>query len=189
VVLPEEPTTPPETAASLEPSASEAGLQPEVSGPTEAAGAAEAEVIPPDLLLLRKQKERAEVLRNLIAEEGKTFPPHTSKPTSKSWYRLVIGFILLAALIGTLIFVPAPPAGEGALPAPALALQENLEALAAGDKVLVVLDYQPATSFELEQMAVPTLQFLTERGVTLELLTTQPSRPMAGGKGSHRQRA
>ena len=165
-----------EAAEILEPIVAELGMQPEVSVPPEESETAEEQSVAQDLLLLRSQKERAEVLRNLIAEEGKAFPPaHKPKIPHKSWYRLVIGLIMLAALIGTLLFVPSPPLKEGAAPAHVIALQEAMQALGAGDRVLVVLDYQPATSRELESMAAPVLQFIAERGVAWQLLVTQPS--------------
>ena len=165
-----------EAAEILEPIVAEVGMQPEVSLPPEESEAAEERRVAQDLLLLRSQKERAEVFRNLIAEEGKAFPPaHKSKSSHKSWYRLVIGLLMLAALIGTLLFVPPPAFKEGAVPAHVIALQEAMQALGAGDKVLVVLDYQPATSREMESMAVPVLQFIAERGVSWQLLVTQPS--------------
>jgi len=165
-----------EAAEILEPIVAEVGMQPEVSLPPEESEAAEEQRVAQDLLLLRSQKERAEVFRNLIAEEGKAFPPaHKPKSSHKSWYRLVVGLLMLAALIGTLLFVPPPALKEGAVPAHVIALQEAMQALGAGDKVLVVLDYQPATSREMESMAVPVLQFIAERGVSWQLLVTQPS--------------
>lgn len=172
----EEPIQEPEAAEILEPIVAEFGMQPDVSVPPEESETAEEQSVAQDLLLLRSQKERAEVLRNLIAEEGKAFPPaHKLKSPHKSWYRLVIGLIMLAALIGSLLFVPPPALKEGTEPAHVIALQEAMQALDAGDKVLVVLDYQPATSRELESMAAPVLQFIAERGVDWQLLMTQPS--------------
>jgi hypothetical protein len=88
---------------------------------------------------------------------------------------LVVGLFLLAALIGTLLFVPPPTLKESAAPAHVIALQEALQVLGSGDKVLVVLDYQPATSRELESMAAPVLQFIAERGVDWQMIATQPS--------------
>jgi len=170
------PTQEPKAPEILEPIIEELGMQPEVSVPPEESKIAEEQSVAQDLLLLRSQKERAEVLRNLIAEEGKAIPPaHKPKSSHKSWYRLVVGLFLLAALIGTLLFVPPPTLKESAAPAHVIALQEVLQALGSGDKVLVVLDYQPATSRELESMAAPVLQFIAERGVDWQLLVTQPS--------------
>jgi hypothetical protein len=170
------PTQEPKAPEILEPIIEELGMQPEVSMLPEESETAEERSVAQDLLLLRNQKERAEVLRNLIAEEGKAFPPaHKPKSPPKSWYRLVVGLFLLAALIGTLLFVPPPTLKESAAPAHVIALQEALQALGSGDKVLVVLDYQPATSRELESMAAPVLQFIAERGVDWQMIATQPS--------------
>ena len=143
-----------EAAEILEPIVAEVGMQPEVSLPPEESEAAEEQRVAQDLLLLRSQKERAEVFRNLIAEEGKAFPPaHKPKSSHKSWYRLVIGLLMLAALIGTLLFVPPPAFKEGAVPAHVIALQEAMQTLGAGDKVLVVLitNLLPAVRWNLWQ--------------------------------------
>jgi hypothetical protein len=172
----EAPVQEQEAAEILEPIVEELGMLPEVSVPPEESEITEDQSVGQDLLLLRSQKERAELLRNLIAEEGKAFlPAHKPKSPHNSWYRLVVGLFLLAALIGTLLFVPPPPLREGAAPAHVIALQEALQTLEAGDKVLVVVDYQPATNRELESMAAPLLQFLAERGVDWQLVATQPS--------------
>jgi hypothetical protein len=58
---------------------------------------------------------------------------------------------------------------------PAIALSDQIQTLTENDKVLIVLDYQAATSRELESLAAPLLEQLHTQGANLVYLTTQPS--------------
>lgn len=171
----EAPVLESEAAKMLEPVLETLGMSAGEELPASEANFAE-ENLPPDLLLLRSQKERADLFHQLIEGEGRTFPPSQSHPpTKKGSYHLVVSLFLLLALIVTLIFVPSTPAIEGELPPHAIAMQEALQELQAGDKALLVLDYRAATHGELELMAVSLLQFLAERGVSWQLVATQPN--------------
>ena len=129
-----------------------------------------------DLLLLRRQKENAQILMNLIAEEGQGLPPaKTQRVSGRGWYRIILGAFLLLVLAAVLVFVPEAKPAQIQNPAPAVALKEALGRLEKGDKVLVVLEYQAATSAELEQMAAPALNALHTRGTELQFLTTHPN--------------
>ena len=130
----------------------------------------------PDLLLLRSQRERAELLKTLIGEEGQPPPPLKTQRTAKSgWKRFSLAMLLLIALIATIIIAPDTAPGTARLSAPALAFQDHLEAMNPDDRVLVVIDYQAATSPELEQMAAPVLQKLEEDHIQWQPMTTQPN--------------
>jgi len=54
-------------------------------------------------------------------------------------------------------------------------LSDQIQALAENDQVLVVLDYQAATSPELEALTAPLLEQLQTKGAKLAIVTTQPS--------------
>jgi len=129
-----------------------------------------------DLLLLRRQKENAQILMNLIGEEGRGLPPaKTQRVSGRGWYRFILGIFLLLVLAAVLVFVPEAKPGQVENPAPAAALKEALGRLASGDKVLVVLEYQAADSAELEQITAPVLKALQTRGVEMQFLTTHPN--------------
>jgi len=129
-----------------------------------------------DLLLLRRQKENAQILMNLIGEEGRGLPPaKTQRVSGRGWYRFILGVFLLLVLAAVLVFVPEAKPGQVENPAPAAALKEALGRLASGDKVLVVLEYQAADSAELEQITAPVLKALQTRGVEMQFLTTHPN--------------
>ena len=140
----------------------------------ERAGAGEE--ISADLLLLRRQKESAQTLLNLIDEEGKGPPPaKTQRPGGRGWSRFILGSFLLLVLAAVLFFAPETKPRDWENPAPAVALKDRLRALEKGDLVLVVQEYQAATSAEMEQIAVPVLRDMQTRGVELQFLTTHPN--------------
>jgi len=129
-----------------------------------------------DLLLLRRQKENAQILMNLIGEEGKGLPPaKTPREGSRGWYRFILGAFLLLVLIAVIVFVPQARPATYENPTPAVALKDALNALKNGDKVLVVQEYQAAASAEMEQVSAPVLRALEERGIALQFLTTHPN--------------
>lgn len=129
-----------------------------------------------DLLLLRSQRERAELLKTLVGEEGQPPPPLKNQRTVKSgWKRFSLAMLLLIALIATIIITPDTAPGTARLSAPALAFQDHLEAMNPDDRVLVVIDYQAATSPELEQMAAPVLQKLEVDHIQWKPMTTHPN--------------
>ncbi len=137
---------------------------------------ASSEELSADLLLLRRQKENAQILMNLIGEEGQGLPPaKTQRVSGRGWYRFILGAFLLVVLALVLVFVPEAKPKQLENPAPAVAIQDVLGRLEKGDKVLVVFEYQAATSAELEQIAAPVLSSLHTRGAELQFLTTHPN--------------
>jgi len=77
-----------------------------------------------DLLLLRRQKENAQILMNLIGEEGRGLPPaKTQRVSGRGWYRFILGIFLLLVLAAVLVFVPEGKPRQFENPAPAAALK------------------------------------------------------------------
>ena len=99
-----------------------------------------------DLILLRDQRERAQVLSNIIEQEGRRTLSvlHEKKPQSKLG-RLILALLLIAGIVISLILGPAQGISMPESPAAAL-FGEKLSQLGSGDLVLVVLDYQAASS-------------------------------------------
>jgi len=171
----EEPTESPKTPE-IKPVIEELGLASEVSALDLEERPASSETLSADLLLLRKQKESAQILMNLIGEEGKGLPPaKTPREGSRGWYRFILGAFLLLVLIAVIVFVPQARPATYENPTPAVALKDALNALKNGDKVLVVQEYQAAASAEMEQVSAPVLGALEERGIALQFLTTHPN--------------
>ncbi len=132
--------------------------------------------MPPDLLLLRDQQDRASLLASLIEQEGRvTAGKQPSRKPSGRAGRLAVALLLLIGLIVSILIGPAAIPPETPKSIPAIALSDQIQALAENDQVLIVLDYQAATSRELEALAAPLLEQLHTRGAELAILTTQPS--------------
>jgi len=144
--------------------------------PEEEEQPADSAAVPPDLLLLRDQQDRASLLASLIEEEGRVTAGKQAirKPSGRAG-RLVVALLLLFGLIVSILISPAAIPTDTPRSLPALALSDQIQTLVENDKVLVVLDYQAATSRELESLTVPLLAQLQTRGAQLSFLTTQPS--------------
>ncbi|MDI9531023.1 MAG: hypothetical protein WBJ23_03325 [Anaerolineaceae bacterium] len=134
------------------------------------------DAVPPDLLLLRDQQNRASLLASLIEEEGRVTAGKQAapKPVSKIGH-LAVALLLLVGLIVSVLIGPAALPADAPRSLPMAALQERVQNLAEGDKVLVLLDYHAAASRELEALAAPILADLHARGISLTFLTSQPS--------------
>ncbi len=128
-----------------------------------------------DLILLRDQRERAQVLSNIIEQEGRRTLSvlHEKKPQSKLG-RLILALLLIAGIVISLILGPAQGISMPESPAAAL-FGEKLSQLGSGDLVLVVLDYQAASSTEIEALTKPILKTLQDKEVEIRLVTAQPN--------------
>ena len=132
--------------------------------------------VPPDLLLLRDQQDRASLLASLIEQEGRvTAGKQTIRKPSGRAGRLAVALLLIIGLVVSILIGPAAMPTDTPKSIPAMALSEQVQNLAENEKVLVVLDYQAATSRELEALAAPVLEQLHAQGTKLAFLTSQPS--------------
>ncbi len=135
------------------------------------------DLLPPDpfMLLQREQRESMEVLKNLISTEGKAslFQKSAKKPKTKP-FRLVLALILLIMTIFPFINNDQPITVQGNMHASSLAFLESLDDLRQGSNVLLVIDYQPSTSAEMELLAKPVFQHLTSKEVLIFPITTFP---------------
>ena len=128
----------------------------------------------PDLLLLRNQRDRAQVLTNIIGQEGRRSIPVLHENTRQGKLgRLILALLLLAGVIFSLVIGPGQDL-DLPVSLPAIAMQEKSEQMQPGEVVLVVLDYQAATSSEIEPLVIPVLEDLRQRGVSLRYVTSQP---------------
>lgn len=164
----------------LEPSMTEdeTGLPPEeqAEAPEDIEEPADSDSVPPDLLLLRDQQDRASLLASLIEQEGRVTAGKqlTRKPSGRGG-RLAVALLLLIGLIVSILIGPAAMPTDTPKSIPALALDEKIQTLVQNDRVLVVLDYQAATSRELESLAAPLLTQLHSQGIQFTVLVSQPS--------------
>jgi len=128
----------------------------------------------PDLLLLKNQRERAQVFSEILGQEGRRTIPvlHESSRQSKVG-RLVLGLLLI---LGVLLAILIGPSGTVDLPlsAPAAAFAKNLESVGSGDEVLIILDYQAATRNDIEPLAKRALDILKEKASNVRIVTSNP---------------
>lgn len=131
---------------------------------------------PSDLMLLRTQKDFAALLKSMVDQEGThSSPAKATKAEPAGISRFVLAMLLLAALIATLIISPGNVVPSRMPTEAASAFADALGALGAQDQVLLVTDYQAATSTEMELLLPTVLKQLDAQQVTWDVLTTQPS--------------
>jgi hypothetical protein len=132
------------------------------------------EEVLPDLLLLKNQRERAQVFSEIIGQEGRRTISilHETTPQGKIG-RLVLGLLLILGVL-LAILLGKPRQVNLPLSAPAAAFAKNLESIALDDAVLIVLDYQAATQNDIEPLAVRALEILEEKGSNVKVVTANP---------------
>ena len=171
-----------ETQEQIEPKSSltenelELALEERDEEPEEEEQPTDSAAVPPDLLLLRDQQDRASLLAALIEQEGRVTAGKqvTRKPSGRVG-RLALALLLLIGLVVSMLIGPAAIPADAPQSIPAIALSDQIQTLTENDKVLIVLDYQAATSRELEALAAPLLAQLHSQDIQLTFLTTQPS--------------
>lgn len=136
----------------------------------------ETEGVQPDLLLLKSQHERGELLRTLITQEGKpSYAPKISRPQRPNWSQVVLALLLLIGIVGALLFGGSVWPQAQSPQAASVAFMDAINQIKPGDSVLVVFDYQAATSAEVEIGAGEVLRMLLEQSANLTLQSTQTS--------------
>jgi hypothetical protein len=180
--VPEDAPIEPDEPEQTEPKSYSTESEPELSleeqdkEPEEEEQPTDSAAVPPDLLLLRDQQDRASLLASLIEQEGRVTAGKQAprKPFGRAG-RLAVALLLLIGLVVSILIGPAAMPADAFKSIPALALNNQIETLNENDQVLVVLDYQAATSREIESLAAPLLEQLHTQGANLVFLTTQPS--------------
>ena len=128
----------------------------------------------PDLLLLKNQRERAQVFSEILGQEGhRTIPVLHERNRQSKFGRFALGMLLV---LGVLLAILVGPSGTVNLPlsAPAAAFAKNLESVGPGDSILIILDYQAATRNDIEPLAKRALEILDEKGSSVRVVTSNP---------------
>jgi hypothetical protein len=129
------------------------------------------------LQVTETQHKYAQQLEKMILEEGKPKGPKPEPVPSSRLWRWAISIILILA-----VFLPL---AAGSQFAPDLALFPSewertytlLDSLPGNAAVLVVFDYDPALSSELQAAAAPVIDRILSHGARLTLLSTSPTGP------------
>lgn len=135
-----------------------------------------------DLILRRDQRQRAQTLKNIIEQEGRRSIAvlHEKTPQGKLG-RLILALLLMIGVVTALVLGPAQKLELGVSPMSS-AFEKSIGQIKSGERILVVLEYQAATSAELESLAKPVFTKLLAQGAEIRLLTSQPADVwLAGG--------
>ena len=131
------------------------------------------------LQVSQRQQEGAALLETMLASESEPRP--IIAPTmelSKRVLRWAIAGILFVVVgVSTFTRIRITPMA-GSYPPQVGAAKDVINALSASDPVLLVFDYQPGLSGELDAAAAPVVDHLMLRGVHLTILSTSPTGPV-----------
>ncbi len=145
--------------------------------PATASGATPEKLSP--LEITPKQKEQAELLAALIADECTSRPSEVRRGRSSAWLlRLAIGLLLVLALAFSLF-------NDEIKAVPALPLEPSVDALLSGlvdlpldARVLLIFDVQPGFFGELQMVAGPVLSELVQEGRVIYTAASSVSAPL-----------
>ncbi|MDD5468523.1 MAG: hypothetical protein PHS96_12035 [Anaerolineales bacterium] len=129
------------------------------------------------LQIPEKQAERIAILESLLRTEGKTAPAR-EKPAAATQNILRVLIFLVLALAAVLSLLGL--GGQASLPqfpAPVFDASQAVNAIPGGAAVLVVVDYEPAFSAEMDAAAAPLLDHLMLKGAYLTLVSSLPTGP------------
>lgn len=136
---------------------------------------------PNKLLLNEAQQSQVELLERQIASERKARPvPARARLTSNRMLRWGIAALLIAFVSLPILFQSQVTPGISLSPPELVATIKVINALPPDATVLAVVDYQPASSGELEAVATPLLDQLRLRGATVIFVSsTAPGSALA----------
>jgi hypothetical protein len=139
----------------------------------------EPKVTPQALSLTREERDQADLLSTIIADEKADHPiAHRSYNKGVQWLQMLFLLVLvvgisLALFMGGSAGLALPQTSTGAA-----ALMDWVEALQEDARLLLVFDYQPAYASEMTLVAEPVLQAVTARSVQLSVASSSASGPL-----------
>lgn len=132
------------------------------------------EDVAPNLLLLRDQRDRARILNEIIGQEGRRSIPllHEGKRKNRTG-NIVLSLLLIFGIMAIILFTPKGypnfPKSETAI-----AFAENLNMLPDGQSVMLILDYQAGSRYEIEPLLETMLETLETKTTKLRVVTANP---------------
>lgn len=130
------------------------------------------------LRITEDQKQKASQLEQMLADENQARP--VSHKANNSWPRIlrwVVSLLLVAAILIPAIGAVQITPELAACPPEVLATSQLIFGLPPSSPVLLVFDYEPAYSGELEAVAAPLVSNLLLTGARLATLSTSPTGP------------
>lgn len=137
------------------------------------------EVIPPKLQVTPEEKTQAEKLTSMIMDEAAPRPIRKIKRRSPLGSARFFFAILLIASMGISLFLGQ----RGSIHSPAIDPQTEgflswVRNLPKDSSLLLVFDYQPAFSSEINLIATPVLEILTEQESNISVISSSISGPI-----------
>ncbi|MEJ5223597.1 MAG: hypothetical protein WHV44_04005, partial [Anaerolineales bacterium] len=125
------------------------------------------------------QQAGAALLESILAAEKAPSPVSVSQGvTSARMLRWLISLVmLLAVTVPAILNMQFAPSND-LLPPETLATANQINALSPDSAVLVVIDYEPGLSGEMEAAATPVIEHLMVQGIRLAFVSTSPSGPL-----------
>jgi len=130
------------------------------------------------LQMTEGQQRHAASLERLVASESEPRPLSGQvRLRSARLLRWVIAFALILA-VGLPVATGIHPVPGAVYPSELSATRDLINGLGANSPVLLVFDYEPALSGELEAAAAPVIDHLLFKGPRLAILSTSPTGPI-----------
>jgi ribosomal protein L40E len=125
--------------------------------------------------LVLEQRSRAEMVKTLLATEGRSVevPPPPEKKKTRL-FRFLLALLLLLAVCSPFFFGNSTFNQEGSLPNAGQEFFDQITLLGSANKVLIVLDYPAGLSAEMEMVSKPVFSHLMQKGLDLSLISSQP---------------
>lgn len=174
------PPTEPDIPDKLETAGPLAGLRGVLSASEEAARVQSPPAYSGIIYVTDSQRLHAELLKNMIDDEGKIQP--ITRPVMIS-PQLILRWIIALVLVLTVLWPIVTGSKQGMLPTPTseiLAVNQIINDLPSKSRVLLAFDYQPGLSGEMDAVASGVIDHLMSRDTYLTLVSTSTSGPMVG---------
>ncbi|NPV57076.1 MAG: hypothetical protein HPY76_10465, partial [Anaerolineae bacterium] len=173
-------TPPSEGEDAIQPSGPLAGLRGILTSATAATQYRTPPAYSAHLQVSERQQKQAGLLEDaLTSEKQAVTAAEAARRSSQRWVRVVMGLILIAALLGTLLFTSSgtPPASAGD-PSRVLPFHQVISSLAPGSAVLLAVDYNAGYAGEMRFSAGYVVQELIVRQSRLVWVSTLPTGPI-----------
>jgi hypothetical protein len=131
------------------------------------------------------QQRYAAAFERMISGETQPVAARRARLTSNRLWRWLITLLLIAAVVAPLLTgIPATPA-SALRPPETVSAFTLVGSLKTNAPVLVVFDYDPALSGEMEAAAAPLMDHLLLQGPRLALISTSPTGPALAERFLH----
>jgi len=127
--------------------------------------------------ITQQENEQVRILRKLVEAEQQDIASPTPRPRAAPILQWIVGLVLVAAVILPQVVSGEFFAAPRWVPQDLEKLRGLVEELAVDNPALIVVDYDPGYSAELEAVGSSLLDHLFQRGMTVVTLSTRSPGP------------